>query len=148
MGRPTKLTDKIKPIIELLARKGFTDKEISKVIGITDRTLDNWKRADKDFFRSLKDGKNIALKDVKRSLYERAVGYSHPDIHISTYQGKVKETPITKHYPPDVEAAKFILVNRDPENWSNKQTVDIPELSNIADRIISSRKGSGGQDRT
>lgn len=47
--------------------------------------------------------------DVYHALYKRAIGYSHPDVHISNYQGDITKTDIIKVYPPDPAAAKEFL---------------------------------------
>ncbi|MCG8643425.1 MAG: hypothetical protein MI862_27100 [Desulfobacterales bacterium] len=57
--------------------------------------------------RRERSGKQRA--NVLGALYKRAVGYSHPDVHISVYQGDVIITDITKHYPPDPVSAREFL---------------------------------------
>ncbi len=58
-------------------------------------------------------------------MYERATGCSHPDVHVAVWQGDVIITPVTKHYPPDVGAAKYWLNNRQPENWRNQVDIEV-----------------------
>jgi len=123
-GRPTKFNPEMERQSKTLAEKGFTDKEIAEVIGITEQTLNNWKKSQPEFFESLKDWKEKADRKVERSLYERACGYKHPEVHISNYQGVITTTDITKQYPPDTTAAIFWLKNRDKEHWRDKSEVD------------------------
>lgn len=59
----------------------------------------------------------VADAEIASSLYHKAKGYSHPDVHISNYQGDITITEITKHYPPDTTAAKYWLTNRQPDLW-------------------------------
>lgn len=47
--------------------------------------------------------------DVYHALYKRAIGFEHPDVHISNYQGDITKTDIIKVYPPDPSAAKEFL---------------------------------------
>jgi hypothetical protein len=47
--------------------------------------------------------------------------------------------PYTERFPPDVEAAKFILTNREPELWSNKQTIEHNVSDKLADRLEAAR---------
>lgn len=116
-GRPSKI-DKIDLTqVEHLATKGYTDKKLADIFCVTEQTINNWKIKYPEFFESLKKGKMIADAKVEASLYQRACGYSHPDVHISNYQGIVKRTPIIKHYPPDPASMCFWLKNRDRENW-------------------------------
>jgi len=123
-GRPSMFSSEMERQSKILAEKGFTDKEIAEVIGITEQTLNNWKKSQPEFFESLKDWKEKADRKVERSLYERACGYKHPEVHISNYQGVITTTDITKQYPPDTTAAIFWLKNRDKEHWRDKSEVD------------------------
>lgn len=122
-GRPTKYKPDYNRQAGLLAEKGFTDFEIAKIFEVTEQTLNNWKRAYPQFFESLKAGKEIADQRVVQSLYERALGYSHPEVHITSFQGSVTKTNIIKHYPPDPTSAIFWLKNRQPENWRERQEI-------------------------
>lgn len=47
--------------------------------------------------------------NILDALYKRATGYSHEDVHISSYMGNAIVTPIVKHYPPDRQAAQEYL---------------------------------------
>jgi hypothetical protein len=91
MARPSKYDKVDWTVVEKMYRFGFTDLEVCKVIGIDKSTLTKWKQKKPEFFTSLKDWKKDADEVVERSLYERATGYSHPDTHISNYQGKRTE---------------------------------------------------------
>src|SRR5690606_12689348 len=77
-----------------------------------------------EFLESLTRGKAQADARVAEALFHRAIGYSHPDVHVSNFQGQVTLTPLTKHYPPDTTAAIFWLKNRSRENWRDKQDVE------------------------
>jgi hypothetical protein len=48
------------------------------------------------------------------------MGYSHPDVHVSNYQGEITVTPLVKHYAPDPVACIFWLKNRRPDLWRDK----------------------------
>jgi hypothetical protein len=122
-GRPTKYKPEITVQAHILAEHGFTDKEIAEVFAVTEQTLNNWKRKYPQFFESLKAGKEIADQKVVQSLYERALGYSHPEVHITSFQGSVTKTDIIKHYPPDPTSAIFWLKNRQPDKWREKHEV-------------------------
>ena len=111
-GQPTKLTPKMKKQIKFLAEKGFTDKEMANAVGVTEQTINNWKKQQPKFFESLKDWKKEADRNVERSLYERACGYEHPEDKIFNANGEPLVVPTTKHYPPDTSAMIFWLKNR------------------------------------
>ena len=119
-----------------LARKlyefGFTDKEVALEFDVSIRTLDSWKKKYPEFLAVMKKAKPIADANVKQSLYLRATGYSHPDVHISNYQGEITVTPVIKHYPPDTGACIFWLSNRDGENWKRNGAEDGGNDNDIA----------------
>ena len=123
MARPSKFEDYKDKIIEM-AKLGLTDVQMAKVLGITEHTINNWKAKDEKFFQSLKESKALSDEQVVKSLYQRATGYEHPDIHISNYQGEVTKTEIIKHYAPDTTAAIFWLKNRQPKEWRDRQELE------------------------
>jgi hypothetical protein len=119
-GRPSKFSDPMIGIAQRLAEDGKTDEQIAHILGISRSTLNEWKAQHPALSGHLKKGKRSADKQVERALFERATGYSHPDVHVSNYQGEVTITPITKHYPPDTGAMVFWLKNRKPKRWADK----------------------------
>lgn len=108
-----------------LCLMGATDKDLAEFFGVTVRTINRWKKDKIEFMSSLKKGKDEADANVASMLYHRATGYSHPDVHISNYKGKITVTELTKHYPPDTTAAIFWLKNRQPDKWREKHEVDV-----------------------
>lgn len=100
---------------------GATDVEIAQFFGVSDRAIYRWKLAHPEFAKALKVGKAPANERVKRSLYLRAIGYSHEAEEVFRNNGKVTRVKTVKHYPPDTAACIFYLCNRDPENWKQKQ---------------------------
>ena len=122
MARPTKFGVSIKKQILAMARKGgFIDTDMAEICGVTRQTFDNWKKAHPRFFASLKDAKHEADKSVVKSLYERAMGYEHPEERIfCNSDGDVTTVQTVKHYPPDPTSMIFWLKNRDKENWRDK----------------------------
>ena len=110
--------------IKKLAEFGFIDTQLAELFGVNESTITRWKKASPELMRVLKEGKGIADARVVRSLYERATGYEHQEMHISNYQGVITETKIIKHYPPDSTAMIFWLKNRQPDKWRDKQEID------------------------
>ena len=103
-----------------LCALGATDADLAEFFGVSDATVSAWKSRHPAFRDALAAGKSDADDRVEKSLYQCAVGYSHPDVHISHYQGQVTVTPITKHYPPNTTAAIFWLKNRRRAAWKEK----------------------------
>ncbi len=123
MARPSKFDVDKDKCIEM-AKLGLTDVQMANVLGVTEHTINNWKAKDNAFFQSLKEAKVMSDESVVKSLYQRATGYEHPEVHISNYQGEVTETPIVKHYAPDTTAMIFWLKNRQPDKWRDKQEIE------------------------
>lgn len=111
---------------------GATDAQLADWFGVSEQTVNAWKGAHPEFLESIKHGKTLADANVALALYERATGYSHPDVQVSVWQGEAIVTPITKHYPPDVGAAKYWLNNRQPERWRNQVEIEVSRPSTVA----------------
>jgi hypothetical protein len=150
-GRPTKYDPKQHPKkVRELAAAGFTDKRIAAFFEISESTLNLWKLEHTKFSEHLHQGRHGDLLDLTKSLGKKAKGYRykevkqviapagtriemHPDpadssklIEVSVdYPATVIETTETiKHLPPDVAALRFMLANRDPENWREAAHID------------------------
>lgn len=119
-GRPSKFNPFICEQALKLCKLGATDKELADFFGISEKTLNTWKTDHPEFLQSLKAGKEQADAEVASKLFHRATGYSHPEVHVSNYQGDVTLTPLTKHYPPDTTAAIFWLKNRQRDKWRDR----------------------------
>lgn len=63
-----------------LALKGATDEEIAEAFHISVRTLHRWKKTHPELLTALEEGKDVADAKVKRSLYQRAVGYEAKEV--------------------------------------------------------------------
>lgn len=120
-GRPTKYKPEYAEQAMKLAKLGAIDEEIADFFKIDRSTLVRWKRKHKDFCATLKRGKVFADTRVVESLYRRACGYSHPEVHVAVYRGSVIKTELIKHYPPDTTSCIFWLKNRKPDEWRDKQ---------------------------
>lgn len=146
-GRPTKYNPDILAKMLLLSRRGFTDEEIGQIVGISEDTVTEWKKKP-EFSLPLKCNKKLADAIVERSLYERAIGYSHPEVHISNYQGEITQTPIIKHYPPDVTAQIFWLKNRQPALWRESPLLDLSTHYHITHEYRTKPKTTTGSIRS
>ena len=123
-GRPTKYKEEYGELVYKLCLLGATDSDMADIIGVTEQTFNNWKTDHPEFFESIKRGKEIADANVASRLYERAMGYAHPEDKIFNNQGKEMVVPTIKHYPPDPTAAIFWLKNRQRANWRDKQDIE------------------------
>jgi hypothetical protein len=123
-GRPSKFDTINLKQVEILAKKGFTDVEMSQFFEITQQTFNNWKKKHKEFFESLKDWKKSSDALVEKSLFERATGYEHEEDKIFNANGTPLVVPTIKHYPPETTAGIFWLKNRQPDKWRDKQEIE------------------------
>ena len=136
MGRPTKFNAKMQRQAKILAEKGFIDDEIAEVLGITQQTLNNWKKVHEKFFESLKKAKKIADQVVVRKLYERACGYEHPEDKIFNNNGEALIVETIKHYAPDPVSCIFWLKNRLPGEWREKKELAISADAEIMSTAV------------
>nr|WP_250160392.1 helix-turn-helix domain-containing protein [Streptococcus uberis] len=108
-------------LIEGWARDGLTDKQISKNIGISESTLNDWKKKFPEFSESLKQSKEIADRQVENALHKTALGFYYEEDMV-TNQGDVVR--VKKYSKPNTTAQIFWLKNRKPANWRDKQEIE------------------------
>lgn len=124
-GRPTDYREKYNRQAYRLCLLGAIDDELAEFFEVDVSTISRWKVDHPGFKDSIKKGKMLADSKVAERLYERAMGYSHPETHVSNFKGEITLTEITKHYPPDTVAAFIWLKNRQPEKWRDKIEVGV-----------------------
>ena len=122
MARATKYKKEYDDKAYKLSLLGSTDKEIAGILEVTVSTLNLWKKNHKTFSESLKKGKDDADANVTKSLYQRAMGYSHKEEHATAVKGKIVIKIVEKFYPPDPTSMIFWLKNRQPRKWRDVQT--------------------------
>ena len=125
----TKRTEKSKPPkfdrkhIET-ARKlceifGATPEELAAVFDVDVTTLDTWIAAHPDLEDAIRKGSVMADAAIAERLHRRAVGYTRRVRKAFFAEGATEPVyvDVEEHHPPDVEACKFWLGNRQPEHW-------------------------------
>lgn len=116
-GRPSKFQSiNLEQVCDLY-NHGYTDYEVSKFLKIDETTFYRWQIAHPEFRQSIKDWKKAADERVERSLFQRAVGYTHESEQVFCYLGKIKRAKTVKQYPPSEIAGFFWLKNRKPDQW-------------------------------
>ena len=95
-------------LLEAWARDGLTDDQIASNVGISRKTLYEWKTKYSDICDALKRGKEVVDIQVENALFKRAMGYEYEEtkIIISEKDGKRVET-VKKQMPPDTSAQIF-----------------------------------------
>lgn len=150
-GRPSKFKPEFVEQAAKLAALGATDRDVADFFGVTEATLYRWKHTQPEFCEALKVGKECADQRVEQSLYRKAVGYTQDDIHFSSYEGVVTQTPYVKHVAPDTTACIFWLKNRRPDLWRDKQVVEHEGEIEVTDarerlaRIVAGHASTGGE---
>lgn len=131
-GVPAFPTDmKLKYMPELAQRAadmasfGATTAQIAERLGVTKPTLDRWMNTYAEFNEALTMNMEQADERVKRSLYQRAVGYEYATEEIRTVSigdgmSEIVRVPTVVHVPADPKAAMDWLRKRDPDNWGDK----------------------------
>lgn len=110
------------------ARDGLIDEQIAHNMGITTKTLYEWKNKYSEISEALKKGKEVIDRQVENALLKRALGYAYDE---TTYEDGVETKRVTKEVAPDTTAQIFWLKNRKPAEWRDKieqqQTVTIQD---------------------
>jgi len=136
--------------LEGWARDGLTDEQIAHNIGISRKTLADWKNKYGDISDTLKKGKEVVDIQVENALLKRALGYEFVEVTKEMTDSGLEITKeVTKLQAPDTTAAIFWLKNRKPNEWRDKSqtelsgSVDINERSKEIQERIKGRLNGG-----
>ena len=142
-SKPVKWDKSMIAMAMFFAAEGLTEKEMALELKVHICTIEYWKTHKPEFLEALQKGKLVYTKRVEQSLLESAVGYSHPDTHFAVIDGKVVQTPIIKHYPPNVTAQIFYLKNRARDRWMDVHKFEgqinhrhLLDLTNLSDKEL------------
>lgn len=144
IGRPTKFHKDVPEQARKLCLLGATDAEMADFFGVSENTLNRWKKEHPEFRESITRGKLLADAEVAASLYHRAIGYSHKAVKILQYEGQPITVDYTEHYPPDTPAARAWLHNRQPTRWRSNPDVgegaDVPTPVQVTVNVVDGRR--------
>jgi hypothetical protein len=127
-GRPPAYQKKYDEQAYQLCQLGAIDRDLASFFKVSEKTINTWKQKYPSFLQSIKQSKEDLDNRVERALFERAVGYSHPEDKIFNDNGKAMVVPTIKHYAPDTAAAFIWLKNRQPEKWRDKKEIAIESI--------------------
>jgi len=119
-GRPTKYREDFDEQARRLCLLGLTNEGLALFFGVDDATISRWLANYPDFCSAVKAGRILADAKVAESLYNRAIGCSHPETKVFNNGGEIITYEVMKYYPPDPGAAKNWLCNRQPKLWKNQ----------------------------
>ena len=134
---------------EGFARRGMTDNQIAKALGIHRATFYEYLKTYPDFSDAIKRGKGPVDVEVENALLKRALGYEYEESMVEYKPGKeskkgkkgkekvddkAKPTLIRKTQKqviPDVTAQIVWLTNRRPALWKHRKDVTLSGHMNI-----------------
>ncbi len=125
-GRPTAYDAKYCTIARKLCELGATDDDLAEALGVSERTIRTWMVTHEDFSAACRVGKQAADDLVERRFYNRAVGYTYEAEKVFMPAGAPEPVYASyrEHVPPDVNAGRFWLQKRRPDQWGEKQSTD------------------------
>lgn len=130
-------------------RDGLSDKQVAANIGINQATLYDWLKKYDKFSEAYKKGTEVALYEVENALYKAACGYDVTEaemVKTTTPDGNEakQERKRLRHIPPNIGAICFILKNRRPEKWRDRQEIQLDNKGNgqLADLIDGLKEGN------
>lgn len=151
-GRKAQYADWLKEegllLIKGWARDGFTDKQIAKLIGVSESTFSDWKRRFPAITETIKKGRQPICYEVEEALYSRCKWKKVTEV-VRKYTvdadgnmtGKMRIEEYDKWIAPDTTAIIFASKNLMPGKFSDK-----PKAAPIEgvedDGLISALKGS------
>lgn len=131
------LKKKLKDVKELVA-KNITQKRIAEYLGMTEKTLIKLKKKHKKLEKAFIYGNDELLETLMSTILKKAKGYTIPlqqkimeDNKSAKNSKKTKIVIQEKHYPPDLNAAKYILVLKFGKKYNDKRK----ELDLMKERI-------------
>ena len=141
-------------LLECWSRDGYTIEDIANRIGVTPKTLYDWRTQYPEIDEALRNGREIIDYKVENALLKSALGYKTKEVKVTTTMryGKVVETvkeTLEKEQAPNVSAIQCWLYNRCKDKWRNMNAKnnmfdDMPEDDTI--EVIVRRAGSKSED--
>lgn len=125
VGRPTSYKKEYCVQAAKLCLIGAIDSQLADFFEVSEVTINTWKKEHPEFLESISEGKRVADADVEKSLYQRAMGYSHPEEKVFCNMGDITTHDTIKQYPPETAAAIFWLKNRKPKEWRDKRETEL-----------------------
>ena len=123
--------------IEEALRQGSTEQETAKALGISYASWKNYKNEHEEFNGLIVNAKQEADLPVISALYKAATGYEVVETKTVLKDGEEQVITIRKFLFGNVEAQKFWLINRRPNEFKNKQdviaTAEIGKLEDMDD---------------
>lgn len=131
VGRPTKYKEEFAEQGKRLALLGMTNEQLAKYFDVCVSSIDKWLRDIPEFSSAIKSGREDADAMVVNSLYNKAIGYMHPER--STVKDGETVVESERYYPPDTVAQIFWLKNRQRAKWRDKAETSLNASASFED---------------
>lgn len=146
-GRPTKYQEKLCcQIARLGVKAGLTELQIAGEIGVSEQTLNAWKKEHAEFLEALKGSRLDTLENMERSLYRRGMGFHYKaekPMTVGTGMGtsEIEIAKYTEYCPANPTAIIFYLKKNWPEKYGDKLGEDGERLIAALDKVLAGVKG-------
>lgn len=114
--------------LEGWARLGLTYEQIAHNCGIHLNSLLNWRKKYPEIEEALRKGAEVVDFEVERALLKTALGYEYTEQFVNS---DGKKTATKKHMPGNVAAQIFWLKNRKPDKWSDRQQMEVKDITPV-----------------
>lgn len=131
MGRLSNYERKVEPKlaeIEAWARDGYTDKEIAKILMVSESTFQTYKKEHSELAEALEAGQQADIL-VENQFFKSCMGYKvRVKVPIKMKingEEQIIEHDEERYIPPSVKAQTLWLKNRMPCKWSDRKEVQV-----------------------
>ena len=132
MAQKGKYETHVKPRLKEIAEwyEFYTEGQIAKKLGITQRTFTSYKKNHAELQEALISGRDALITDLKKTMKQKAKGFTYTETKRTIREIDGKRTVLIEEYEryaqPDTGAIHLLLKNLD-ETWRNddKATMDI-----------------------
>lgn len=139
-GRPNLMNEiNLDKFCELLM-VGCSSEQIAVALDIPKVRVEHFKKTER-FKLAYQHIETYAIAQLKRKLFHRAVGYSHPEEKIfCNNEGYVTRVRTIKHYPPDTKALAMALHNLDKNFKFPSSNSSDTNINNTINNVIQNNK--------
>ena len=132
MAQKGKYETHVKPRLKEIAEwyEFYTEGQIAKKLGITQRTFTSYKKDHAELQEALISGRDALITDLKKTMKQKAKGFTYTETKRTIREIDGKRTVLIEEFEryaqPDTGAIHLLLKNLD-ETWRNddKATMDI-----------------------
>lgn len=133
MGRKNRYETHVKPFLQDIPKwyEIMTEAQIAKKLGIARSTFESYKIKYPELAKSLVNGKEILIDDLKNNLKMKAKGFKYTETKtikaLNENSGELEVVQVIeteKYAQPDTGAIHLLLKNLD-ENWHNDDQTTI-----------------------